>query len=203
MEQLRAFIAIPLPPELLAQLATIQRRLDRRVPHGSVRWVQTNGIHLTLKFLGDVAVDRVPDFERALEAVACHAPRSTFTVEGLGCFPNPSRPRVVWIGVQEPSDRLAALQDGVEEAMSHFGFQPEGRGFSPHLTLGRIGRRASRDDATQVGRAVAALTTGPLGEVHVSKFALIRSTLKPTGAEYTTLSEFRLSEAQAACSRED
>ncbi|MCK4450537.1 MAG: RNA 2',3'-cyclic phosphodiesterase, partial [Anaerolineae bacterium] len=119
-------------------------------------------------------------------------PACTFTVEELGCFPNPRRPRVVWVGVQEPTGRMAALQDAIEEVLVPFGYTPEGRGFTPHLTLGRVRRRTSRSDVTQVGEAVASTTVGLLAEVPADHFALIRSVLKPTGAEYTVLEEFPL-----------
>jgi 2'-5' RNA ligase len=192
METIRAFIAVPLPDDLLAQFAALQRRLERQVPPRSVRWVRPEGIHLTLKFLGDTPSDKLPGIQAGLAAVARNAPACTFTVGGLGCFPNPHRPRVVWVGVQEPTGRLALLQDAVEEVVAPFGYPPEGRGFTPHLTLGRIQRRASRDDAARVGEVVVASDVGILGEVAAERFALIRSVLKPTGAEYTTLADFGL-----------
>jgi 2'-5' RNA ligase len=192
METIRAFIAIPLPGTLLAELAALQRRLEKQVPPHSVRWVNPNGIHLTLQFLGDTPVERLSAIQETLAVVAQNASACTFTVGGLGCFPNPRRPRVVWVGVEEPGGRLAALQDAIEEAMERFGYAPEGRGFTPHLTLGRVQRRASNREAAQVGEAVTGTPVGQLAEITADRFALIRSVLKPTGAEYTTLAEFPL-----------
>lgn len=192
MEMIRAFIAVPLPGSLLDELAALQRRLERQVPPRSVRWVNPNGIHLTLQFLGDTPLDKLPAIQDALAVVAQNASACTFTVGGLGCFPNLRRPRVVWVGVQEPSGRLAALQDAVEEAMAHFGYVPEGRGFTPHLTLGRVQRHTSNREVAQVGEAVTGTPVGQLAEITADRFALIRSVLKPTGAEYTTLAEFPL-----------
>ena len=193
METIRAFIAISLPGPLLEQLGRLQRQLERAIPPRSVRWVQPAGIHLTLKFLGETPVDKLPAIEAALAALARSAPPCPFTVTGLGCFPNLSRPRVIWVGVQEPTGRLARLQDAVEEAVAPFGFPPEGRGFSPHLTLGRVQRQASRSDTARIGQAVAQTAVGELGRVPATHFHLIRSVLKPSGAEYTTLSTFTLS----------
>jgi 2'-5' RNA ligase len=192
METIRAFVAIPLPESLLEQLGRLQRRLEIKLPPRTVRWVKPRGIHLTLKFLGDTPADTLPGIKAALATVARHAPASSLSVEGLGCFPNPSRPRVLWVGVVEPSGKLAALQDAIEEALSAFGYQPEGRGFTAHLTLGRVNRRTSRDDARQIGEVVKSSEIGSLGEVEADRFALIRSILKPTGAEYTTLETFQL-----------
>jgi 2'-5' RNA ligase len=194
MDTIRAFIAIPLPKAVLDEMGTLQRRLERQLPPRAVRWVREEGIHLTLKFLGDTPTARLDEIKRALAAVARHAPASAFTVGGLGCFPNPRRPRVVWVGVQEPPGRLAALQDAIEEVLAPLGYEPEGRGFKPHLTLGRIARKATRTDAARVGEVVAATEVGQLGEVAAGRFALIRSVLKPSGAEYTTLAEFALQE---------
>ena len=189
---MRVFVAVPLPGSLLEELAALQRQLKKQVPDRSVRWVRAESIHLTLKFLGDTLTGKIPSIEQALAAVARNAPPCTFTVAGIGCFPNPRRPRVVWVGVQEPTGRLAALQDGIEEALASLGYEPEGRGFTPHLTLGRVNRRAARSDATRVGETVAGTQVGTLAEVPAASFALIRSLLKPTGAEYTTLKEFPL-----------
>jgi 2'-5' RNA ligase len=192
METIRAFIAVPLPAKLLEELGRVQRRLELQVPPRSVRWVRASGIHLTLKFLGDTPTDKLPGIKAALATVARHAPKCTFTVGNLGCFPKPQRPRVVWVGVQESTGKLAALQDAIEEAVSVFGYPPEGRGFTAHLTLGRVRKKASREEASGVGDVVASTELGTLGEVPVDRFSLIRSVLKPTGAEYTTLEEYRL-----------
>ncbi|RLC88928.1 MAG: RNA 2',3'-cyclic phosphodiesterase, partial [Chloroflexi bacterium] len=189
---IRAFIAIPLPHPLLEELAALQRQLEKQIPPRSVRWVRAEGIHLTLKFLGDTPVEKLPEIKQALAAVARHAPACSFTVAGLGCFPNPRRPRVVWVGVQEPTGRLAALQDAIEEVMAPFGYPAEGRGLTHHLTLGRVRRKVGKEAVRQVGEAVAATEVGLLGEVPADHFALIRSVLKPTGAEYTTLARFPL-----------
>jgi 2'-5' RNA ligase len=188
----RAFIAIPLPADLLDQIGRLQRKLEIDVPPRSVRWVRASGIHLTLKFLGDTAVERLPAIKSALGVIARIAPPCPFTVSELGCFPNSSRPRVIWVGVQEPTGRMAALQAAVEEAMETLGYEPERRGFTPHLTLGRVHRRASSRDRTGIGKVVAAKKIGPLGEVPGDRFELIQSVLKPTGAEYTTLEAFVL-----------
>lgn len=192
METVRAFIAIPLPHSLLDKLTDLQQQLERQVPPRSARWVRAESIHLTLKFLGDTLTEKLPEIKRALTDVAHHAPACTFTVEGLGCFPNPRRPRIVWVGVQEPTGRLEALQDAVAETMTHFGYSREKRAFTPHLTLGRVNRRASRSDAARVGEVVTGATVGLLAEVAAGRLALIRSLLKPSGAEYTTLEEFPL-----------
>jgi len=192
METIRAFIAVPLPSPLLEKMAALQRQLEKQAPPRSVRWVHTEGIHLTLKFLGDTPTDKLPDIKQALAAVARNALTCTFRVGELGCFPNPRRPRVVWVGVQEPTGRLAALQDAVEEVMAPLGYPPEGRGFTPHLTLGRVQQRASHSDAARIGEVVSRTTVGLLAEVSADLFALIRSVLKPTGAEYTSLEEFPL-----------
>jgi 2'-5' RNA ligase len=188
----RLFIAVPLPKFLLKRLGDVQYRVQGKVPHRSVRWVRAEGIHLTLKFLGDTPSDRIPTIQEALTVVARNAPTCELTVEGLGCFPSPRRPRVLWVGVQEPTGRLKALWRAVEEAMMAIGYKPERHGFSPHLTLGRVQRRTSREDQQQIGEAIADTTVGQLAMFTADRFELIRSVLKPTGAEYTTLATFRL-----------
>ena len=165
MDTIRAFIAVPLPHPLLRKLGALQRKLERQMPPRSVRWVRPEGIHLTLQFLGDTNVDRIPDIERALAVVARHAPACTFAVGRLGCFPNPCRPRVIWVGVEEPTGRLARLRDAIEEVMAAFGYEPEGRRFAPHLTLGRVHRRASRGDAAEIGELIVRTTVETLGKV--------------------------------------
>ncbi len=192
MDKMRLFVAIPLPESLLRRLSEVQDQLQRKVPPRSVRWVRSEGIHLTLKFLGDTPKDRVPTIEEALTVVGRNAPPCALTVEGLGCFPSPRRPRVLWVGVNEDAGRLEALQRAVEEAMTSLGYKPERHSFTPHLTLGRVQRRASHRDEEQIAEAVVGTTVGQLSEFTADRFELIRSQLKPSGAEYTTLSTYLL-----------
>jgi len=192
MEKLRVFVAVPLPGSLLEKLADVQYRLQGKVPHRSVRWVRPRGVHLTLKFLGDTPTDRIPTIQEALLVVARNVPTCTLTAEGLGCFPSPGRPRVLWVGVNEPTGRLKLLYEAIEEAMTSLGYKPERHGFSPHLTLGRVRRGASREGRRQISEAILGTRVGQLETFEADRVELIRSDLKPTGAEYTTLETFPL-----------
>ena len=192
----RSFVAIDLPETMRGTLETISEELRRQVPHGSVRWTRISGIHLTLKFLGDVAEGDLSELEVALaQAGQWHVP-FTCTVGGLGCFPGVRKPRVVWIGVREPTGSLAALQRDIDESLAPFGFQPEKRGFHPHLTLGRIKRHVRANDQRRVGEVIAATGVGDLGQIRIKSFRLMRSDLRRDGAVYTSLSIVSLSPQQ-------
>lgn len=198
METIRTFIAIVLPESVIRQLAQVQRQLERQTPPESVRWVKPEGIHLTLKFLGDTPVGKLDAIRAALGEVASRASPCAFTVGGLGCFPNARRPRVLWVGVQPMGEELISLQREVERAMEPLGFPPEGRDFTPHLTLGRVRDRIPPADLARLGTLVSSTDVGTLGEVRAHGFALIQSILKPSGAEYTPLAEFRIGPGGAA-----
>ena len=189
---LRTFIAIELDKAMREALAAVQDELRKAVPPGSVRWVRPEGIHLTLKFLGDTPVARLEEIKRALAAAAAEVAPFSFTVEGLGCFPNPRRPRVIWVGVEEPTGALEALWRAVEAHVAPLGWPTEERGFHPHLTLGRVQRRVTSADRRAIGELVERSDVGRLGNIAVSAVSFIRSELKPTGAVYTTLAEAHL-----------
>jgi len=192
MDKLRIFIAIPLPESLLNRLGDVQHRLQGKVPHRSVRWVGLEGIHLTLKFLGDTPRSEIAKIQEALTVVARNVPSFVATAGGLGCFPNPGRPRVIWVGVDEQSGRLKMLVRAVDEAMTSLGYKPERHGFTPHLTLGRVRRQASQEGRGQISKAITGTRVGELETFRADRIELIRSELKPSGAEYTTLMAFPL-----------
>src|SRR5690606_30724510 len=155
------------------------------VPDGAVRWVRPEGIHVTLKFLGDVPRGSIADIQAALdEAVRGHSPFG-LTAFGLGAFPNTRRPRVVWVGVEGAVRRLKALRRSVEETISPLGYPAEDRPFEPHLTLGRVERRASRGELDLIGDLVERSEIGELASWQVEAVSLMRSELKPGGAVYT------------------
>jgi len=191
-ETLRTFIAIPLSSLVVAKLAEVQRALRRTCPEQAVSWVKPENIHLTLFFLGDILPERQAPVEAALNVVARNVRPFTFSVQDVGAFPNLNRPRVIWVGLEEPGGQLALLHRAVNEAMANAGFKLEDRRFSPHLTLGRIRRRASREDAQAVGDALRQTEAGYLGDVNVEELIFFRSVLKSSGAEYTPLARFAI-----------
>ena len=192
METLRTFIAIELDSALKAALRNAQEGLSGRVVARTVRWVHVEGIHLTLKFLGDTPVENVEGVKAALAQVAEEVGPFRLAAKGLGCFPNVRQPRVVWVGVEEPLGALSRLQKAVEAHVSPLGFPAEHRAFSPHLTLGRVQQYASHSEVRMIGDAVAASVVETLGEMQATVVSYIKSDLGPGGAVYTRLFEARL-----------
>jgi 2'-5' RNA ligase len=192
MEKIRTFIAIELDESIKESLTKLQERLKSQVPQGSVRWVRPEGIHLTLKFLGDVPADQIGEITKALERSCQGLAPFSFSCGGLGCFPNLKRPRVVWVGIQEETGTLAQLKKAIEENVATLGYPPEKRTFSPHLTLGRAQRRISSGDQRRLGELVGASEIGILSQMQVKSVNLMRSDLRPSGAVYTRLAEVEL-----------
>ncbi len=190
MDTVRAFIAIELDELLRHKLGDLQDRLRADLPPGLVRWVRPEGMHLTLKFLGDVPAAQVPEIAQAVQQ-ACkeHAPFEC-TLSGLGCFPNTARPRVVWVGIEEPSGVLAVLQRDVDRTVSALGFEPEQRRFHPHLTLGRVKSR-DREAVAALGEYVSRARV-KVGTIQANAVHLMRSDLLPGGAVYTELATAQL-----------
>jgi 2'-5' RNA ligase len=189
---IRSFIALDLPASAKKALEEISQRLRDQVSHSSVRWSRVSGLHLTLQFLGNVDGTELPPIKAALTEVGQRYAPFTFAVAGLGCFPNPKNPRVVWVGVQEETGVLRALQRDVEKSLIPLGFKPERRAFHPHLTLGRVRRDARPSDQRQLGEIIARTEVGELDQVRVRWFRLMRSDLQPDGAVYTPLAVFNL-----------
>ncbi len=187
MDAIRAFVAIELPEAILTEIGEVVARLKPQMPPDVIRWVKADSIHLTLKFLGQVPSDQLSLISSSLRAaVAPHAPFG-LEVVGAGCFPTIQRPRVVWVGVQESGHRLHNLQRAVENAIAPLGYPTEVRDFTPHLTLGRLARDVRQLEQKKIGEAVQATAVGTLGRWEVKEVALIKSDLKPHGAEYTIL----------------
>ena len=180
---MRAFIAIELPASIREALAREQARF--RAASADARWTRPEGIHLTLKFLGDISAQQEAQVKDALGRLD-RVETFTVRVEGFGVFPNAKSPRVFWAGLEAPPalDRLAAQ---VESAMARLGFPPEGRPFKPHLTLARFKMpRPQRE----LERLVAAEDNPTLGSFEVSEFFLWESKLSPQGAEYLKVARF-------------
>ncbi|MCL0046397.1 RNA 2',3'-cyclic phosphodiesterase [Dehalococcoidales bacterium] len=191
MEQVRSFIAIELADELKAGLAQLQSQLKRDKLPG-VKWVDPYSIHLTLKFLGSVAVDRIGEITKAIEEAARGISPFYLEVKGLGVFPNLRRVQVVWVGVS--GDKLGQLQQRIESNLARLGFAPEWRPFTPHLTLARLRDRASPHERQRFGQLIASTKFEAAYTIKVDSISLMRSQLTREGAIYRRISLVRLKE---------
>lgn len=181
---MRLFVAVNLPAEIRERLAAEQDRLRRA--QADVSWVRAENIHVTLKFLGETEEKRLDRIRPALLEVARGSAPFRIQVSGLGSFGG-RVPRVVWVGVQEGAEPLSRLAKDVEAAMARLGFPREKRGFSAHITLGRV---RSAKNAEALLTALTQAETGPLGSVEVNQFELMQSELRPTGSVYTVLDRY-------------
>ena len=180
----RLFIAVAIPPEVRSVLTTLQEDMRDKTPDKAIRWVNPDGIHLTLKFLGDVPLTKRSTLEQALTTAAADIAPFDLSTKAPGCFPNTNRPRVVWLGIGGDTEILRHLWQSVETHVAPLGFPTENRPFSPHLTLGRVRREANRTSVAQVGETVVQTRPPTASHWHVDSVHLVRSTLLPSGAEY-------------------
>jgi 2'-5' RNA ligase len=186
MDIVRSFVAIHLPDDVRTELTSFEEKLKAR-RHSFVKWVDPESMHLTLKFLGNVAVDSVPRIVDAMAGVArLHAP-FRLQVAGSGAFPNWQRPQVVWVGVGGELDKLNALQRELESVLSPLGFPPESRPFSAHLTLGRLRDRVTPDDRRRFAEFAQKLEFETTLSFEVSAIRLMKSQLTPAGPIYSEL----------------
>jgi len=191
MEPIRAFIAIELPGQVKAALAQLQGSL-RTSKSASVKWVDPESIHLTIKFLGNVDEAEIPALTKALsEAVKGIAPFS-LQLGDPGAFPNTHAPRVVWVGVGGEIEPIRALHNNIDRVLTPLGFPPEKRAFSPHLTLGRVRDEASSSEKKRLGENVANLKTGEKLSFRVESINLMKSILTRESAVYSCLASFAL-----------
>jgi 2'-5' RNA ligase len=185
---MRLFVALEIPSEVRSNLELLMKELRALPVPPSVakqaRWVRPENLHVTLKFLGEVAREQLEAVENTLSSVKSQA--IELSVRGIGFFPSERRPRVLWAGAQAPPS-LAALAGEIDQALAKLGFERETRAFAPHLTLARFEPpRASKE----LQAAAQARAGCEFGVLRTREFQLLESKLKPGGAEYTTLRSF-------------
>lgn len=181
MTGIRCFVAVDLPEEIREKVG----RLQSGIATEGLRQVRPELVHVTIKFLGDVPEGKVDRVKEALSAV--RAAPFTARVAGMGAFPGRSV-RVVWLGLEGD---FSPLYSKVEAATKSLGFPPDERGFTPHVTIGRVGRPdagTSRELLAKIGSQ----STVDLGSFMVEEFCLKKSTLTPGGPIYEDLAVFPL-----------
>ena len=187
---MRLFVALQIPPAVRKNLAEFLATL--REISSQPRWVRTENLHVTLKFVGEVSAEKLGDIRAALSAIDSDQ-AVALDFRGVGFFPNERRPRVFWAGI-EASANLARLASDIDRALEKLGVPPERRPFSPHLTLARFEPPGLPE---KLRAPIQGNAQREFGSVAAKEFHLIESKLKSGGAEYTTLETFPFVVAEA------
>jgi len=189
-ERLRLFVAIDLPEDVRESLGRLQADLRRHDLPG-LRWTRPEGVHLTLKFLGETPITSLAVIEGALARAVRGVPSFRLALGAPGTFGNRRGPRVLGVDVEGEISPLQRLQAAVEREMAAVGFAPEERGFSAHLTLARVQQPPRPGLAERLSRALAAVAATK-GEFEATELVLMRSSLQPGGAVYSRVAAFPL-----------
>lgn len=192
---IRTFIAVDLPHSVRDALGQVSNQLQGKLPDTHVRWVNYEKMHLTLKFLGDISTENISMVEKILASEAAKRQVMEIGIGGIGAFPKMRHPRVIWIGVEAPSE-LFDLRRGIEDGVARLGYNYDKYEFTPHLTLGRISRKASASDVRKVGNALHDFQVGFIGVARIEAVHLYRSDLRPEGAIYTRLYSAELTDPE-------
>lgn len=191
---IRLFVAVELPDAWLQALGEVQERMKDALSNDAttagvrVRWTRPEGIHLTLKFIGEVGTDRLEPIVEQLTRAVPERPEITLSLAMVGSFADRRAPRVIWAGVQDhPQQSLLRLAESIETWLAAAGVPRERRSFRPHLTLARLPEgltEAQRRRAAELTRSVSVPDVTPFG---VPGASLMQSILGPGGARYERL----------------
>jgi len=190
-EHIRSFIAIELPEEVRAGLRRLQAEL--KLPqHSFVKWVAPGGIHLTLKFLGNIPPQKITEISRVMEQASQGISPFQLEVTEIGAFPNLRQPRVLWVGIRGEVDKMVAWQQRIDIGLAPLAFAKETRPFTPHLTLARLREGCSARDRRDFGETVAKTPIEVSYNFNVIGLSLMKSQILPGGAVYSRLAEIKL-----------
>jgi 2'-5' RNA ligase len=185
VQQWRMFCAVELPEVVRERLEDHVRRLRKEVPDVAASWSRVENIHLTLKFFGNVEVQRIEKISKAAERAVKEFSTFQIGVGGTGVFPRPSRPQVLWIGVSDALGQLTAMQEKFEDECAAEGFPKEDRAYRPHLTIARLRKP---EGARDLAEAHLRMQFEPI-EIALKELVVFRSELSPKGSKYTALSK--------------
>ncbi len=187
MDEIRTFIAIEIPLEIRTAIDELQEILKQ--DRSDVKWVKSQNIHVTLKFLGNIMRSQVEVIADALERIANDFTSFSVYVKSIGTFPNINRPRVIWVGAETDNNELIRLAGAVNEALAPIGFEKGERPFKAHLTLGRV---KGMKGVERVMERFAKNRDFDAGNFTASSVIVMQSELMPTGAVYTPLRNIEL-----------
>ncbi len=184
---MRLFVALDIPEDVRRAIRELTQKLEPTCR--GARWMRAEGIHVTLKFIGEASEEKAAGIRTELGAVRSAA-AAELSFHNVGFFPNARHPRVFWVGI-ETSPNLAEMAGEIERRLEKLGIPREDRAFKPHLTLARF---KSEEGLPKLHEAIQQLGAAEFGRMRTEEFYLYRSTLKPGGAEYAKLETFRFTE---------
>ena len=195
IKQIRAFIAIELPEEVKTHLGKLQDLL-KAIDASYAKWVSPESIHLTLKFLGNVDIDKLDAIIEVMEETARKVPPFQLEITQMGAFPNLKRVQTIWVGIEGNLEQLQSLQRDLDIGLEKLGFLREKRPFVPHLTLARVRPCVSAEVRLALGETIGHSQVRSNLSIEVASFSLVRSQLTPGGAIYSCLNS---AELKGAC----
>lgn len=190
-QEVRLFVALSIPEAIKGVIQDAQAELRGAVPEKAARWTRREQFHLTLKFLGNVPASRVEELAGALRPVCSHSPPLSLRAARIGFFPGARFPRVVWVGVNDLQERLAALWTALQTATQPFTKESAEPEFTGHVTLARV-TRLSQAEAMDLARSAFSFENKVFGEWTADQLELMRSELLPEGARHTLLTALPL-----------
>ncbi len=181
---MRTFVAIEIAQDVASKLNNVQYGLQKAFGGRAVDWVGADGIHITLKFLGEISAQKASRLSQEFGRVAQSSEPFTLAASGLGCFPHCRRPRLLWVGVEGDLSALERLQNATERSALRLGFAPDRRCFSAHLTIGRVRSSLRGSEVQALGEAVRAAKRQRFAEWQVAEMVLMQSSLMRGRAQY-------------------
>jgi RNA 2',3'-cyclic 3'-phosphodiesterase len=187
----RLFVAAFPPASIATSLQAAVADLANGIQPRAIRWTRPEQVHLTLNFLGAIEIARIPEIESALQAACAGHRQQKVRVAGLGCFPNPNRPQIIWAGLAGDLRPLQSLKESIDAHLLACGCVGEDRPFHPHLTIGRTSE-LNATERRKVAEALSREQERDFGAWQIGSIDLMRSVLSSQGAVYETLRSIRL-----------
>lgn len=188
MSSKRLFIAVALSDRAVELLGELQSAAKRRDSEGALRWVAPRNLHVTLHFLGETEEARIPQLVERLEQALAALTKDEIRLAEAGAFPSPRKPRVLWVGIEDPTDILRRLHEALTTPLEELGFSLDSRPYHPHVTVGYARKRAQPRAVTRAYgeflAAAAELLRDRAATIPVNRVDLVESTLTPEGPRY-------------------
>jgi len=180
---MRTFIAIDFSPEIREKIGEIIKYFKTQTPDYALKWVETQNLHMTIKFLGEVSEGHLQTIKDVLSDTLKGSGAFEIEVTGMGMYPSTQKPRVIWLGV-EGSEPLKDIHETLDLALQKASIPPDKRGLSPHLTIARVRKNVETLIVQDIGKTLSQFKIDSLGKCTIDKIVLYKSTLTPVGPIY-------------------